>query len=125
MYFTGDPLSDWSVGARTDIRLRMAQEIVKHCALVSAVEDGEDSAGRQRVRLLPPEAVAERAMGIAERLVEIAEQRGYISATEIRGPRLAAKYHSLFNRDRYYGPREDAETEKLWGSLPEALGGGA
>jgi hypothetical protein len=48
-----------------DARARIALEIAKHCSMVAATEDGEDSAGRQQLRLLTPFEVANRAVDIA------------------------------------------------------------
>jgi hypothetical protein len=48
-----------------DIRARMALDIAKHCSMMTAAEDGEDSTGRQKIRLLTPSEIATRAVDIA------------------------------------------------------------
>jgi hypothetical protein len=45
---------------------RFAMAILERWAMVSAREDGEDSSGRQKLRLLPVEEVVNRACDIAE-----------------------------------------------------------
>lgn len=68
-------------GYITSLRAQIAVEIVKHCALVSGYPDGEDTAGRAKVGLMPAHAVAARANAVANALVEEWENKGWIRPT--------------------------------------------
>lgn len=65
-------------GVVVDLRAKIACEIVRHCALVTGFPDGEDTAGRQKLGLLPARDVALRAVDIADALVEAFESRQWI-----------------------------------------------
>ena len=56
----------------------LASQIIEKWALVAAVPDGEDSAGRQKCRLPTAQELAERACEIAARAFEQFEQRGWV-----------------------------------------------
>ena len=43
-----------------------AMKLAEHLAIIACDNDGEDSAGRQKLRLLPPDEVAHRAVQIAD-----------------------------------------------------------
>ena len=55
-----------------------AKEISKHLAIAAAHPDGEDSAGRQRMRLLTPVEAAARSCDIAEAVYREFDQRGWM-----------------------------------------------
>lgn len=57
---------------------KLAEQIVNHCAMVTGQVDGEDTAGRQKLKLMDPADVAKRACDIAENMVAIFEARGWI-----------------------------------------------
>ena len=61
-----------------DLRARMALDIAKQCAMVVAESDGEDSAGRQRIRLLDAHEVALRAVRIAADMWDEFEKRNWL-----------------------------------------------
>lgn len=65
-------------GVQGSMELIIAEKILQHCALVAAQEAGEDSAGRQALKLLAPEEVANRACDIAEHFVKQSNERGWI-----------------------------------------------
>lgn len=65
-------------GYAFDLRMAMAMDILKSHPLVAAIPDGEDSAGRQKLRLQTAEESVERALDMAEHLVAICEQRGWL-----------------------------------------------
>lgn len=51
---------------------------IKTWGLVGAVEDGESSDGRQKLRLHTPEEVVKRAFSLAEMAFAQGEQRGWV-----------------------------------------------
>jgi hypothetical protein len=61
-----------------DGRANLAAELGRHLALVAGQVDGEDSAGRQKCRLLTPDEVATRALDIAEAMWSGFEKRGWL-----------------------------------------------
>lgn len=97
-------LGHTSTGFVTNMRASLSAEIVKHCALVAGVDDGEDSAGRARVGLMPASQVAERAADIADALVAIWETRGWIrptTMTEEEDWRHVGQLHSIKSKAEY------------------------
>lgn len=58
----------------------LASVLVEKWALVAAAPDGEDSAGRAKMRLLTPDELVERSVLIAERFFETMRARGYLVA---------------------------------------------
>lgn len=56
----------------------MAVEFAKHFAIVAATPDGEDSAGRAKLRLSTPAEVVQRSCDIAEGLWNEFESRGWM-----------------------------------------------
>ena len=61
-----------------DTRGELAMKILDHFALISAQEDGEDQAGRQKLKLLSPVEVATRACDLAEAFFSEIERRGWL-----------------------------------------------
>jgi len=55
-----------------------AFQIIERFAMVAAQPDGEDSAGRSKLELLPTDKVAIRAFDIAEAAYAEAEKRGHL-----------------------------------------------
>lgn len=45
---------------------RLAEELMRHLAIVAAVPDGEDSSGQQKMRMMTEQEVVTRATRIAE-----------------------------------------------------------
>lgn len=64
---------------------RLAAEIAEKISLVAGVPDGDDSSGRQKLRLATPEEVGARACNIALSLWNEFDRRGWIS--DIAPPR--------------------------------------
>jgi hypothetical protein len=58
-------------------RTLIAKEMVLRWGMAAAVENGEDSAGRQRIRTATPEELVQRACNTAELLVAEFERRGW------------------------------------------------
>lgn len=72
-----------------DSQARIAVDLVKHLAIATAMPDGEDSAGRQRLRLMDPELVASRACDIASLLwKEFTDRQWLVDSPEFK-PRHA------------------------------------
>lgn len=61
-----------------DLRGKLACDIVRHCALVAAKADGEDSTGRQRLLELNAKEVADKACDMADAMVNNFEERGWL-----------------------------------------------
>lgn len=61
-----------------DLRARIATDLVTRWGMVAAIPDGEDSAGRQKLKLMSPKELVDRAMATAEMLVEAAKDRDMI-----------------------------------------------
>jgi len=57
---------------------RIATEFAQHYGMIAAIQDGEDSAGRQKLRLLTPSEVAERSIDTARLLVEGFRKQGWM-----------------------------------------------
>ena len=57
---------------------RLAEELLRHLAIVAAVPDGEDSSGRQKMRQMTEEEVVTRANKIADLAWADFRARGWI-----------------------------------------------
>ena len=77
-------------GQIEDMRFYVAMDVIRHCALVSAKESGEDKAGRQALRLLEPKEVAHRALDIATELVDEAQRRDLLRKSTVTMEERAA-----------------------------------
>lgn len=60
---------------------KVAIEFITKWGMVAAVEDGEDSAGRQKLRLATPEELVDRAVITAKLLYERLEAEGELIDT--------------------------------------------
>ena len=63
-----------------DPRARFAMALIERWGMVTGETDGEDSAGRQRIRLQSVEEVTERACGCATAAFAAFEKRGWLIA---------------------------------------------
>jgi hypothetical protein len=59
-------------------RARFAAEFINRWGAVAAIPDGEDSVGRQQMRLATPEELVERACETAELLHQSLVARGWL-----------------------------------------------
>jgi hypothetical protein len=59
-------------------RARMASALIEKWGMVAAAHDGEDSAGRTRLRLMTPPEVVNRACDTAEYAYAVFEKRGWL-----------------------------------------------
>lgn len=57
---------------------RFASQLIERWGLVAAMPDGEDSAGRQKMRLPTPAELVFRAMTMAETFFIHAKERGHV-----------------------------------------------
>ena len=63
---------------------RMAEVLIQKWGMVAAVEDGEDSSGRAKLRCMTPAEVVDRACTVAHSTMEEFRKRGWlISAPDI------------------------------------------
>jgi hypothetical protein len=73
----------WSNGsahetAMLDLRGRIAVSFAEHNGMIAAIQDGEDSSGRSKLRLQTPREVAERAIEVAKLLTEGMDALGWL-----------------------------------------------
>ena len=61
-----------------EMEARIACSLVEKWGLVSGVPDGEDTSGRQRIRLMSPEEVVDRAIVTSDLLVKAFRERGWM-----------------------------------------------
>lgn len=61
-----------------DVRAKMAAAFVERWALVAGEPDGEDSAGRQKLRTMTAEELAGKACKVVDALFSEFESRGWI-----------------------------------------------
>lgn len=54
----------------------MAFKILDHFALIAALPDGEDSAGRAKLALISPQEAVRRAFDLAQEAFRVARERG-------------------------------------------------
>lgn len=83
-----DYIEEKTFGGGTKIRLfnnkvpkekaQLAIDLLKHLAIVAGDVDGEDTAGRSKLRLLKPQEVAERAVAIAAEAWIAFEAEGWV-----------------------------------------------
>lgn len=97
-------------GVAYDLRMNIALDIVKHCALVVGQEDGEDTAGRAKMRLLPAKETATRALDIADALVNGGLERGWIFDRTVSDEEAAFHTGRLnrFKDTAHFESREEA-----------------
>lgn len=74
--YSGDPVSIQHQ-AVPNACASYAMDLAKHFALVAGIPDGEDTSGRQRLRLATPAEVASRACQVAEILFQQMGDRGW------------------------------------------------
>jgi hypothetical protein len=75
-----DPARGATEGHELALRASLAWDLLRAHPLIAGVEDGEDSAGRSKLRLQTPREIVDRAFQIAGIFVDVAVERG-----EIRG----------------------------------------
>ena len=73
----GKPIVGLHNTKRPNSKACLAIELMKHLAIILAEPDGEDSAGRQKLKMMPAETVAARACNIAEAAFRNFEARGW------------------------------------------------
>jgi hypothetical protein len=71
---------------RLGLAASMAWELCSRWGMAAAKPDGEDSAGRQRLAVLTPEEMTERACATSEAMLTEFEKRGWV--LEIPAPQL-------------------------------------
>ncbi len=72
-----------------DPRAELAKELVKHFGVIAGVTDGEDSAGRQKIRMQESAELVERACNISDLMFAQFEARGWSLA--LPEPKLEEK----------------------------------
>src|SRR5690349_12323012 len=83
---------------------QMAFVLIERWGMVAGIEDGEDSAGRARVRLSTPSELVARAFAVARLAMDRARQNGLVHTTpSIADVELATK-EAEEERDRKRQP---------------------
>lgn len=98
-----------------DYRWQVAMHIVGHCAMVAARARGEDSAGRQALKLLDPKEVAERALSIADGLIAGAIERGWVKGSTVTDEQRMQYAGLLKNLELYprFGEKDAQKAAEL------------
>ena len=60
------------------VKARIVVELVSRWGIVAAIPDGEDSAGRQRLRMMTPGELVDRSMDIADKMFGELELRDWM-----------------------------------------------
>ncbi len=63
----------------------LAVEFARHFSQVAGIPDGEDSAGRQQLRLATPQECAKRSCDLAEQMWEQFQSRGWVMDLPVPG----------------------------------------
>lgn len=66
-----------------DARAAFAMNLLEKWGLVMGKEDGEDSAGRQKIKLMPPDEVVAHAFEISEQAFAEVNRRGWSVAVSV------------------------------------------
>ena len=90
LYFRPE-LDDVHEGFAMDVRARLAWELLRAHSVICAVDGGEDTAGRQRLAMMPADEVAKRALAIAESFVTECEARNYLCVPTMDMDQAAAE----------------------------------
>ena len=61
-----------------NLKARVAMDMAQRFGLISVKPDGEDSTGREKMLLLTPSEVVDRAVSIADQLVNEINKRGWM-----------------------------------------------
>lgn len=78
--YQGDPRHDVTIFKTTAMNLHanFSMSMIEKWGGVAAVPDGEDSRGRQKLRLQTPEELVKRACDTASLLIKEQQKRGWI-----------------------------------------------
>lgn len=69
-----------------DQEAHFAMHLMDHLGIAVATDDGEDSAGRHKLRLQTPDEVVQRACDIAQKAFAEFEKRGWMLALPLPKP---------------------------------------
>lgn len=61
---------------RPELTAQLALQMLERWGPVAAMENGYDEAGRQKMKLLTPKEVVDRAFGIAEEAIRMTRNKG-------------------------------------------------
>jgi hypothetical protein len=76
-YQERNTIETWET-TRLELTAELAWNLLVRWGMVSAKEDGEDTAGRQKLVLTPPADTVTRAFDIAEQFMSECQKRNYI-----------------------------------------------
>ncbi len=83
MLYFGFELEAARDGVNKSLRFQLMVDLLRSHPLIAAEEDGEDGAGRQKIRLQKPGEIVNRAAEIADLAVTVAEGNGWLKAVTI------------------------------------------
>jgi hypothetical protein len=60
------------------MRARMATALIEKWGMVAALPDGEDTSGRQKMRLMKPKEIVQHAIDVSKMAINAFEEEGWI-----------------------------------------------
>lgn len=82
-------------GVNKSLRFQLMVELLRAHPLIAADDDGEDSTGRQKIRLQAVEEIVSRAADIADMAVTVGEENGWLRAVTISPEEVRRKVGEL------------------------------
>lgn len=109
-------------GVNKSLRFQLMVDLLRSHPLICAEEDGEDSAGRQKVRLQKVGEVVERAALLADMAVTLGKDRGWLRAVTISPEDVRRKVAELdaITWSAKFGSRGLGKKEDLPDGPPDA-----
>ncbi len=95
MLYFGFELEAARDGVNKSLRFQLMCDLLRAHPLVAADDDGEDGAGRQKIRLQKPGEIVNRAAEIADLAVTVAAKNGWLRAVTITPEEVREKVGQL------------------------------
>jgi len=107
MLYFGFELEAARDGVNKSLRFQLMCDLLRAHPLVAGDDDGEDSTGRQKIRLQKAGEVVNRAADIADLAVQIGESNGWLKAVTISPEDVRKRIGELdaITWDAKLGPR--------------------
>jgi len=107
MLYFGFELEAARDGVNKSLRFQLMCDLLRAHPLVAADDDGEDSTGRQKIRLQEVKEVVDRAADLADMTVTLGEERGWLRAVTISPEDVRRRIGELdaITWDAKLGPR--------------------
>lgn len=94
MYYPTE-LKNAENGYAMELRASLAWELLRTNGILMARPAGEDSAGRQAIKVMPAKELVDRALEIAEAFVGSCEERNYLAVVNMTQEQAAAEVGRL------------------------------